>query len=289
MIIELDNFFKWEKCPLCGSEKIHEVGELRYREPVMFSTHHVIMKYRPTLGRCRQCKTSFTQNIVSKDLALELYSTGGSDAKWPRNNTFIESKSRNIVTRLSKYFVANKTILDIVCNTGVLLDYAKSLGAITFGIEPSYSSQKILRAKGHHYIDSISSINDKFDVVTAFDLVEHLHDLNGFLKRVHEVLKPGGFLIILTGDVSSPSAQLAAKNWWYLQAPEHIVFPSPNFFDSIEIFDLVSVERTYASRGYKKPLIYSFAQYLRKTLFKGGYDGLSSLGPDHMLLVLKKI
>src|SRR5690606_27806617 len=119
----------------------------------------------------------------------------------------------NIVSRLSTYFLPENKIIDIGCNTGVLLDFAKSKGCITFGVEPSQSSQEILRSKGHAYYSSLLNVTDKYDVVTAFDLVEHLHDLNNFLKNVYQILNEKGYLIILTGDVTSVSARLSNNNW----------------------------------------------------------------------------
>lgn len=255
----------------------------------MFSTHYVSLIKKPILSKCNECGSWFTQNIVSESDAFSLYSSGGSDTKWPRNESFSKSKSKNLVSRVSNYLKANTKVLDIGCNTGVLLDFAKLMGCFTFGIEPSKSSQTILDSKGHSHYSSLSTVTEKYDVVTAFDLVEHLHDLNSFLNEVYELLNPNGVLIILTGDVTSLSARLAGNNWWYLKAPEHIIFPSLDFFKTLKNFNLLSVDKTYASKGYKKSLFLGIAQYVRKTLFKGGYDGLSSLGPDHMLIVLQKV
>ncbi len=286
--IKTNNSYQWSSCPLCKSKNIENIGHINYRQPIMFSTHFISLSAEPELEICNDCDSWFTQNIVDEKTAFDLYTNGGSDTKWPRSLKFEESKSKNILKRLGGYFQDSVEVLDIGCNTGVLLDYAKSRGCKTYGVEPSRSSQKVLIEKQHKFFDSLDSVDGDYDVVVAFDLVEHIYNLEKFLEKVHGILKSNGVLIILTGDVTSLSARLSKQNWWYLKAPEHIVFPSGRYLSNLKNFHLVSIDRTYASKGYKKSVYYGFAQYIRKSLFKGGYDGLSSLGSDHMLLVLRK-
>jgi SAM-dependent methyltransferase len=285
----LNNSFHWSVCPLCKSSSLESIGNINYRQPVMFSTHKVSLEKQPLLFKCGSCNSWVTQNIVPEVIAMKLYLTGESDVKWPRLTKFSEMKSQNIINRLNQYFISEKKIIDIGCNTGLLLDYARTMGCITTGVEPSKTSQDVLNKKGHPFFDSISAVSGKYDVVTAFDLVEHLYDLPTFIDTVSNLLAKNGVFILLTGNVNSLSARLASRHWWYLKAPEHIVFPSIKYFQSLVNFEVVSVDQTYASKGYKRSFLFGIAQYIRKTLLHGGYDGLSSLGPDHMLVVMRKI
>ncbi len=208
-----------------------------------------------------------------------------------RGNRAISGRemSENIIRRLERYFHEGDRVLDIGCNTGILLDYARTRGCVTAGVEPSLASCDILREKGHVAFSSTEGVVEKYDVVTAFDLVEHIYDFTGFFKKVGSLLVHGGTLLLLTGDNNSFSARISKKNWWYLKAPEHIIFPSRGFLNGIDGFELVSVDETYASLGYDRSLLLGLAQYIRKSLFLGGYDGLPSLGPDHMLVALRKV
>jgi SAM-dependent methyltransferase len=179
-------------------------------------------------------------------------------------------------------------VLDVGANTGMLLDFAQEAGCLTTGLEYSDSSLSILRDKGHAAHSSITEAGSGYDVITAFDLVEHLYDVPGFLQSCHERLTDGGRLVMLTGDIEAPSARLAAEHWWYLQYPEHIVFPSRTYLGSLPLFRLQSMHRTYASVGYQRTSLLGLAQMLRKRLQGQHYNGLPSLGPDHMLVVLEK-
>lgn len=255
----------------------------------MFSTHAVRLNKKPLLFKCRNCKSRFTQNIIPETKASKLYLTGESDIKWPQLTKFNEMKSANIINRLNQYFIFEKKIIDIGCNSGALLDYARSMGCKTTGVEPSKSSQNILTQKGHLFFDSIYSVKGQYHVITAFDLVEHLYDIPTFIDYISNFLVKNGALIFLTGNINSLSARLAGRHWWYLKAPEHITFPSIEYFQSLSTFKLISIDQTYASKGYKRSFLFGIAQFIRKATFYGGYDGLSSLGPDHMLVVMRKI
>lgn len=254
----------------------------------MFSTNDIVLEKVPELFECKACNSSFTQNIVREEAAYEMYSQGSSADKWPRNVGFVEGKHRNIIERLEQYLLKGKRVIDIGCNTGILLDYARARGCITYGIEPSAPSLDVLRSKGHTAYPSIENVSEKYDVVTAFDLVEHLYDLPAFLSHTSELLAEGGVLILLTGDIQSISARLSKEHWWYLKAPEHIVFPSIKYIENTPGLKLISVDRTYASVGYEQPYLGSLIRYVRCVLLHRTYIGQPSLGPDHVLVTLKK-
>ena len=178
-------------------------------------------------------------------------------------------------------------VLDVGCNTGELLDFVKSKGCRTAGVEFSATSRSMLNSKQHQAYDSLDHVTERFDVITAFDLVEHLYDVPGFLKKCQSLLVDGGVVVILTGDKSSLSARICQSKWWYLTHPEHIVFPSRQYYVQHSGLHVEKWIPTYASKGYKKQPVAVFKGVLKRIL-KRNYTGLPSLGPDHVLIVLKK-
>jgi len=224
-LVYIENNFRWDSCPLCSSNQIYAVGNIDYRTPVMFSTIAIELERVPELYICEICDSWFTQNIICKDSAFDMYCSGQSCDKWPRSVELVEEKSANILRRLDHSFYEGQKVLDIGCNTGVLLDYARAKGCITAGVEPSLASRNVLSSKGHAAFYSIESVTEKYNVITAFDLVEHLYDLPGFFKIAGNLLASDGVVLILTGDILCLSARLSRVHWWYLKAPEHIVFP----------------------------------------------------------------
>jgi SAM-dependent methyltransferase len=133
----------------------------------------------------------------------------------------------------------------------------------------------------------LSDVRDLFDVATAFDLIEHLYDVPGFLQTARGMLRPGGILILLTGDKGSLTARLHRERWWYLLAPEHIVFPSRASYVRAPGFRLVEAVPTYASRGYV-PKPGQWVRALAMAALRRG-SGLPLIRPDHHLLVLQRV
>src|SRR2546429_8172580 len=98
-------------------------------------------------------------------------------------------------------------ILDIGCGAGLLCEPLTRLGAQGIGIDPSASNIAAARLhadKGHLSIDyrctSVEQmdVRERFDIVLAMEVIEHVTDLGMFLNRCAAMLKPGGLMVIST-------------------------------------------------------------------------------------------
>jgi len=74
---------------------------------------------------------------------------------------------------------------------------------------------------------ALSSVNARFDVVTSFDVIEHVHNPLEFLKMLGKVSKKGGLIIISTGNSMSSAWRLMGSRYWYCAIAEHISFINP--------------------------------------------------------------
>lgn len=64
-----------------------------------------------------------------------------------------------------------------------------------------------------------------YDVVTAFDVLEHLYDPSVALDNLARFVKVGGILVIQTGDAGYPArSEVSWDTWWYANLFEHNVF-----------------------------------------------------------------
>jgi 2-polyprenyl-6-hydroxyphenyl methylase/3-demethylubiquinone-9 3-methyltransferase len=98
-------------------------------------------------------------------------------------------------------------MLDIGCGAGLLCEPFTRLGAQLIGVDPSASNIAAARLhaeKGHLTIDyrcttiEEMDVRERFDVVLAMEVVEHVADVGMFLNRCAAMLKPGGLMVAST-------------------------------------------------------------------------------------------
>lgn len=286
--MNIDNSFSRDYCPLCHSSNIHKIGDTDYGGEVKFSTQEVNLSCRPEMWNCDQCSSRFVQNIIPEATSVSLYTDSNAGQRWS-SIPFEQQKTPEVIRTMTEVLKGKGRILDIGCNTGELLDFARSHGCITSGLEYSSASRELLLSKGHSAYKNFDELSDKYDVITAFDLVEHLYDVPEFLNRCYDMLASGGKLVLLTGDIQSVSARSAGAHWWYAQYPEHIIFPSKYFFEKFSDFRLETWLPTFASVGYVLPGYRVMLSRLKRLITMQKYNGLPSTLPDHAMIILTKV
>src|ERR1017187_2295335 len=68
---------------------------------------------------------------------------------------------------------------------------------------------------------------ESFDVITCFDVLEHLHEPRRVMTKVGEWLKPGGIFYVLVPNVDSAEARVFGSYWHGLELPRHLFHYSP--------------------------------------------------------------
>jgi 2-polyprenyl-3-methyl-5-hydroxy-6-metoxy-1,4-benzoquinol methylase len=128
-------------------------------------------------------------------------------------------------------------LLDLGCGTGVFLDEARSAGFDVEGVEVSAYAADQARARGlvvHGApLDTIDFASADFDVVTLWDVIEHVPDPMATLEQAAAALRRGGVLALSTGDVTSLCARLSGAHWHLFTLPEHLCFFSPRALRSM--------------------------------------------------------
>jgi SAM-dependent methyltransferase len=285
--VKVSNDLKYTNCPLCTSQKIKKVGDIHYEHPILYSSQEIEVERTPELWQCTSCSSAFVQNAIHESDSIALYSSGNAVERWKNYSTFAQGKTVLAVETLERYLKPGINILDVGCNSGEFLDFAKQKGSTTFGVEYSTESQKFLKQKGHQVFSNLQEVKIQFQIITAFDLVEHLYDFKGFLEWCLQHLTPDGCLIILTGDIQSLPSKVMGSAWWYVSFPEHIVFPAQKYFQSSRQWKISEWKPTYAGPWYEQSMLNA----LRNTriLLKQGnkYRGVPSFVPDHILAVLQ--
>ncbi len=110
---------------------------------------------------------------------------------WLRDSEFDDKRRYEFV----KDKITNKTVLDFGCGIGGFLDLAKKSASSVSGIELEKALQPSFKRRGLDVFEDLSKAqkeNKKYDIITAFHVVEHLHDPAGVLSQLSQSLAGGG-------------------------------------------------------------------------------------------------
>lgn len=131
-------------------------------------------------------------------------------------------------------------LLDIGCSSGAFLNTAVNLEFNAEGIEPAPKAAAAAKASGLNvhqgFLEEAKYADGRFDAVTLLEVIEHLSQPLELLKEVHRILRPGGVLLIGTGNADSWSMSVMGSRWEYLSISKHgghISFFSPKSIGSL--------------------------------------------------------
>lgn len=189
-----------------------------------------------------------------------------------------------------------RKILDIGCNIGTFLGLAGAAGYLPIGVEPDSEAAGEGIRSGLDircgYLHDLKFADSSYDIITLFEVIEHLDKPVELLGECYRILKREGFMFITTGNTSSWSAKLLKEKWDYFQLKlGHI-----SFFNSVSMrilarntgFEVVKIEtKSVSLRGrggsgraeYRAAKIVAGALSLPARLLCRGHD---------MFVVLKK-
>ena len=163
------------------------------------------------LSRCPDCLVHFTRprlvehNVAPRQAAyehiLEKYGRAAESGEFSKNKNYIhylwlaEGRLEG-AGRDGPY-----SVLDIGAHCGFFLRVAKERGWQVFGIEPAEPLVRFARDKNgldtiqRAFFDKHSFSGMDFDLITMFDVLEHLADPVGILRTARERLRSGGLVI----------------------------------------------------------------------------------------------
>jgi len=174
---------------------------------------------------CNNCKVRYTRKIAknlhdvySTKMALESYSDSYLNNEEYRVERFAKERLSIIIELFPK---KNMKILDYGCGTGWFLKYVLSENINADGYEFSknlaaFTSQ---RTSANIYSGDLSKVNTKYDVITLFDVIEHVESPCIFLKSLSRLLKNNGYLVIFTPNFDSVSIK-------HLREKHNLIIPT---------------------------------------------------------------
>lgn len=128
---------------------------------------------------------------------------------------------------LKKHTAENqKCLLDYGCGTGSFLKAAADSGFKPSGFEPNRNARQILNEKGFNVIESDKILykydTAKYDIITLWHVLEHIHDFPGILHKFYTLLKRDGLLVIAVPISDSGDAVHYQQHWAAYDLPRHL-------------------------------------------------------------------
>lgn len=243
------------KCPSCYCDTVVSLGKIPSAR--VFAGRALDAPISGGgLFRCSSCHLGFRDPRLSKEQLDALYREGNSDT-WSVSDASVRNDWK-IARRWVWNNLESGNVLDVGCFDGTFL---ASLGGNyqTSGIEihtvaarrAEKAGAKIV-ARDLHQLNGTAAL---YDMVTSFDVIEHVADPRTFLSRLASCVKQNGHLIISSGNMDAWSWRLMGGRYWYCTIPEHISFVSPNWCRSVaRELDLKILEVAYFSHTRASPI-----------------------------------
>lgn len=224
LLMRIDGF-KIVKCSNCGLAYVNPRLKLR-------SLHKIYNK-------------SYYKNPAFKGAKLSFCGY----MEYLQEKDFIVATFKKRLDQIENYLKGGK-LLDVGCAYGFFLELAKKNGWQMQGLEISeaayrYAKNNLRLPVLNKALEEAKFKNESFDVVTLFDVIEHLPNPNATIKEIRRILKPNGLLVITTPDIGSIVAKLLGKNWEEVKrVREHIYFFSKSTLKSMLELNNFRVLRT---------------------------------------------
>ena len=193
------------------------------------------------LLKCQRCGIISTSPFPSeKDLMTFNENRYGQKSNWQeylsRLPLFLK-RAKKIIVEIQKFKKRGK-FLDIGCGFGLLLKAAKEQGFDVLGIEKEIERAKIAKEKFNLQVlakefNQIQLSKSSFDVISCFDVLEHIPEPKKFLKTVGKLLKKNGLLVIQSPNIESVMARTTGVQWNWLLLPNHLWHFTPKTLSTL--------------------------------------------------------
>ena len=210
-------------CPVCGKSNF---------SPFLKSQDFFLTKEEHQIVFCNSCGLKFVNPRPDVKEIVKYYESPDYVSHGGKKNAinFLYRQVRNFSVKKKYKLVegqaSGKKIMDIGCGTGEFLFFCKQRGFDVTGIEPGMKPRMFaqkeynLNVYEETWLDSLTK--PEFDVVTLWHVLEHVHSLHQRMKKIIEIIKPGGSIIIAVPNSESWDAIYYGKFWAAYDLPRHL-------------------------------------------------------------------
>jgi SAM-dependent methyltransferase len=209
-------------CPICGSNNIsnkYQLRDFRLDKEALYS-----------YSECAQCGLVFQNPQISPNTMVTHYNQETVydlplSLKGIKKTLFNHGLSKR--AKIIKKFKHSGRLLDIGCGSGAFINFmATNLSFEVMGTEINKANIEFI--EDHYSLDvrfgDIGELDlpiKQFDVITLWDVLEHIHDPKQMILNLNTFLKPDGLLVLRVPNLNSLDSKIFGRFWAGLDAPRH--------------------------------------------------------------------
>ena len=272
----------YQQCPCCNSTLI---------APQLKAKDYTVSNDLFEIWECNNCSVRFTQNIPDEESIGKFYQSTSyvshSDTQEGLINKLYH-RVRNITLNQKRELIVDATktsegnLLDVGAGTGAFANTMQESGWKVTGLEPDSTARKVAMDKFGLTLnepDELFSLQpDTFDVITMWHVLEHVHNLHGYLEQYHSILKKEGKLVIAVPNYTSSDASTYGEYWAAYDVPRHLYHFSPASMKHLAELKGFKIE-SYHPMWYDSFYVSMLSEQYKKgktNLIKAVWNGLLS-------------
>src|SRR5262245_16220263 len=227
----MSNQVLYTLCPVCGSAGIEKVFKVK---------DNTVSREYFEIYHCSNCQVRFTQGPPSEAYIGEYYKsedyishTDTAKGLINRMYRFVRNFSLNQKKKLIEKFTGlnNGTLLDVGSGTGYFAAAMKNAGWNVTGLEPDKGARDLaLQQHSLTLLPAEELFNlpaNKFDAITLWHVLEHVHDVKKYLTAFKKLLAENGKLFIAVPNYKSYDAEAYREFWAAYDVPRHLYHFTP--------------------------------------------------------------
>lgn len=211
------------KNPIMESVSCDLCGGARQREAYQIPDRHFHHDEWFTAVECLDCGLGFVNPRPVRE-AMDRYYPKDFFEDYHRDANFHHERYRREAAFLQEVRPpsgAAPKLLDIGCANGAFPRVARGLGWDVEGVEVAASADAIGDFSVYRVpFPEIPVTGPRYDALTAWAVLEHVHDPMAYFRKAAEVLKPGGVFIFLVHNFESISSRYLFRE----DVPRHLYF-----------------------------------------------------------------
>lgn len=216
---------EYRNCLVCQSEKLNDLAGYE----------------RHFLTQCANCGFVFAKAIPTpEELEKHYQGYGRNDYLSP----ITIKRYQELLDELEPYRKTNN-LIDVGCGIGYFLEEAKKRGWNVYGTEYTDEAVKICEVKGismkKGMLNPENYQEGMFDVITSFEVIEHINNPLEELHNFNKLLRKGGLVYITTPNFNSLLRYRLKADYNVICYPEHLSYYTPS-----------TLKKVFAKSGFKK-------------------------------------